>query len=74
MVFRRSLESIRGEPVHEVEGDEAWWFEREFRQSLVAWYEAAAARWRRLAEDHPGTARYWTELGARARATAEIAK
>lgn len=36
----------------------------------TAFYRAAAGRWRDLADQHPGSARLWTDLSARASATA----
>jgi hypothetical protein len=74
VVFRCTLESITGElvPNRHVTGDR---FDTPaFRGTVVTLYEVAEVRWRRLAENHPGTARYWFDLAARAAATAEIAK
>lgn len=43
-----------------------------FRRALSARYEAAAGRWRSLAEAHPGSAALWLDLGHRADRTAHI--
>jgi hypothetical protein len=42
------------------------------RHDLATLYEVAAARWRGFAERHPGSARLWLDLGARAERTAAV--
>ncbi len=40
-------------------------------EELTLLYEAAASRWRGVAERHPGSAQIWTDLAARAELTVE---
>ena len=42
----------------------------ELRADLIALFENASARWRRLGNEYPGTERLWTDLARRAQATA----
>lgn len=74
VVFRRSLVSISGEELTARRPRDRWMGDADFRSNISSWYEVGAVRWRRLAERHPGTSRYWLDLARRAVLTAEIAK
>jgi hypothetical protein len=41
-------------------------------RDLAALYESAAARWRRVATEHPGSALLWRSLSSRAATTAQL--
>ncbi len=74
VVFRRSLISISGEEIGARRPEARWFTDVELRGNIATWYEIGAARWRCLAEQHPGTGAYWLDLARRASETAEIAK
>ncbi len=69
VILRRTAASISGhefaDRAEAIEGIVA-----SHSAELAMLYEAAAGRWRRLAEDHPGTAAYWRDLAVRATVTA----
>ena len=71
VILRSTLESITGEPRagRHLDAGEAARIGRE----LGILYEIAAARWRRMADTHPGTGRMWMDLADRAdRTSAEL--
>jgi len=72
VVFRRSLESITGEPVSDRSISSDWLDDPAFSPTVSTLYEVAAARWVGLAGRQPGTARYWSDLAQRAIETARI--
>jgi len=72
VVFRRSLESMTGASLATRSVDDAWLADEAFRSAVGAWYRIAESRWRALAQQHPGTARYWLDLADRASATAVV--
>ena len=74
VVLRRSLESITGETRDKRTLSAQWREDPSLRDAVATLYEVTAARWRRLADRHPGTARFWNELAIRAARTAQIAK
>lgn len=74
VVFRRSLISISGEEIGARRPGARWLTDAGLRSNIATWYEIGAARWRCLAEQHPGTGAYWLDLARRASETAEIAK
>ena len=48
----------------------SWLGDDAFRLGLSRLYEVFATRWRSMGDRHPGTARLWADLAARARITA----
>ncbi len=73
VVFRRTLESITGEPMSDRSISSDWPDDPVVSSAVSTLYEVAAARWEGLANRHQGTARYWCDLADRASATAKIA-
>lgn len=71
VVFDRSLRSLTGNP--HVTRRTRLPRDPELDGALADWYEVAAVRWERLAEQYPGTSRYWSDLAVRCRATAALA-
>ncbi|MEA2001429.1 MAG: hypothetical protein U9N84_06025, partial [Actinomycetota bacterium] len=74
VVFRRTLESITGEPSSDRSIRSDWLDDPAFSATVSTLYEVAAARWDGLVDRRPGTARYWSDLALRATVTAELAR
>lgn len=72
VVFAATLSSLRGTPVARPDVETTWLAEPSFRRDLASLYDVASGRWRALADAHPGSARLWRDLGARAAVTAAL--
>ncbi len=71
IVLQRTAESIAGRALGE-RGHAVEYVATVHSGELRHHYETAAARWRRLATDHPGLAGYFTDLATRAGHTAGL--
>jgi len=72
VVMKATLDSLGGAQVAERAVPVEWMSDPEMLTMLRFMYEVAAPRWRRIAEEHPGSARLWLDLAARAGHTAEL--
>ena len=72
VVMRSTLESLGGMPLEERAVPVAWLTDPERSAHLNVMYDVAAARWHRVAQEHPGSARLWLDLAARAARTADL--
>lgn len=72
VVMKATLESLAGTPLADRRLPAEWLTDAGMLPLLHTMYEVAAPRWDRIALEHPGSARLWLDLAARARTTARL--
>jgi len=72
VVMKATLDSLSGTQLADRTVPPDWLTDPDLRALLEAMYEVAAPRWKRIATEHPGSARLWLDLATRARSTARL--
>lgn len=72
VIMRSTLASLGGAVLQDRILPVAWLEDGERRRYLAVMFEVAEARWLSVAQQHPGSARLWIDLAARARRTASL--
>lgn len=71
VVMQATIDSIAGRSLAARAIPPTWLESPEMRVVLSTMFRVAAPRWQRAASDHPGSARLWLDLAARANSTAD---
>lgn len=72
VVMQATLESLAGEPLGRRAVPADWPTDPDKAPLLATTFAVTSPRWRRLAATHPGSARLWLDLAARAEMTAAL--